>query len=106
MKSYIKSAITLATLASLSGCYAFMGAENGGLIYRDVTLPLTATEYGPGTKVGRAQATTLLGLIATGDAGIEAAKRNGQITRVAHVDYRRTNMLGIFATYEVIVYGD
>jgi hypothetical protein len=106
MKPYIKAVIALTTLASLSGCYAFLGVENGGLIYRDVTLPLTATEYGPGSKVGRAEATTLLGLISTGNAGIEAAKRNGGITKVAHVDYRRTNMLGIFATYEVIVYGD
>lgn len=104
--NFIKLAAAAAILASTSGCAAFIGVEQGGFWYRDVTLPLTATQHGPGSKVGRATATSILGLISTGDAGIEAAKRNGNITRVAHVDYRRTQILGVYATFEVIVYGD
>lgn len=107
MKNIIKTAAAaFLTSQLLTGCYAFMPMEYGGLVYRDVTLPLTANNGTPGTKVGTATATSLLGLINTGNASIEAAKRAGGITRVTHVDYKVTNTLGLMATYTVYVYGE
>ncbi|MFI5398173.1 MAG: TRL domain-containing protein [Candidatus Binatia bacterium] len=47
-----------------------------GLIYLDAKGPIAATQA-TGTKEGKACAQTVLGLIATGDASIEAAKRTG-----------------------------
>ncbi|NLW49593.1 MAG: TRL-like protein family [Candidatus Brocadiaceae bacterium] len=44
-------------------------------------------------------------LLARGDASIEAAMKNGQITQIHHVDSEETNILGIYCTYTTIVYG-
>ncbi len=41
-----------------------------------------------------------------GDASIDAAKRNGKITKVHHVDWQVENILGIIGKYKVIVYGE
>jgi hypothetical protein len=101
-----KLALTAGMLASLTGCAAALPMEYSGILYRDTTYPLVATQQGPGAKVGRATMTSILGLITTGNAGIEAAKRAGGITRVAHVDIHATQTLGIIASYTVIVYGD
>lgn len=58
------------------------------------------------TKIGTATSTSFLGLIATGDASIEAAKANGGIREVKFVDYKSENILGIVGTYTTTVYGD
>lgn len=102
----IKPLAAVALVAQLTGCAAYLGMDQGGILYRDVTMPLTATQQGPGTKVGRASASSILGLINTGNAGIQAAKQAGGITRVSHVEYQSTNILGIIGSYTVIVYGD
>jgi hypothetical protein len=41
-----------------------------------------------------------------GDASLEAAMENGNISEVHHVDLERTNILGLYSTYTVIVYGE
>ena len=38
------------------------------------------------TKVGRACARNILGLVATGDASVDAAKRNGSVSQVHTID--------------------
>jgi len=55
--------------------------------------------------MGTAKATAIIG-IATGDASIAAAMSNGGITKVHHVDTEVTNILGIYATYTTVVYGE
>lgn len=77
-----------------------------GSLYTDVGLPVNATSNGQGSKVGTASATSILGLIATGDATIEAAKQNGNISEVTHVDWDAHSILGIIGTYTVTVYGN
>lgn len=78
-----------------------------GTLYTEVKLPITATgaEAGKTLKVGKAQCQSILTLIAIGDASIETAKQNGKITKVTHVDWEAKNILGIFGTYTVTVYG-
>ncbi len=39
-----------------------------------------------GTRVGRACATNVFGLLVSGDMSVEAAKKNGRITQVASID--------------------
>ena len=78
-----------------------------GSIYTNINLPVTATaNNGTATKVGISQSTSILGAVAIGDASIEAAKKNGGITKVYHVDYGVKNILGIFGTYTTTVYGE
>ena len=58
------------------------------------------------SKVGKATSTSILGLVATGDASIKTAAANGGITRIKFVDYQVDNVLGIYGKYTTIVYGD
>ena len=57
------------------------------------------------SKVGKATSTSILALVATGDASIETAAKNGGIKTIKFVDYEVNNILG-FGQYTTIVYGD
>ena len=89
----------------LSGC-AFVASPLVGVVYTDVQAPLTATSNDVGTKVGTAEANSILGIVATGDASINQAAQNGNITSISHVDYNTKSILGIYATFTVTVYGE
>jgi hypothetical protein len=78
-----------------------------GSIYTDLTFPIVATSNGsPSPKVGTAECKSILCLVAIGDASIAAAKKNGGITKVHHVDWKAESVLGIVGKYKVVVYGD
>jgi len=79
-----------------------------GIVYTDLNLPGQAVAQGDisYTKTGTAKATSVLGLVASGDASQRAAIRNGQITKVKYVDYAVRNILGVYGEYTVTVYGD
>lgn len=89
----------------LSSC-AVVKSPVMGAWYTDVKAPLIATGENSATKVGSAEATSILGLVATGDASIDAAAKSAGITKIHHVDEHSTSILGIFATYKVMVYGE
>jgi hypothetical protein len=98
-------------LIALAGLlFLFTGCATiypSGAIYTNVQLPMQVTDNaGTPMKTGTAQATSILGLVATGDASIEAAKKNGNITKVYHVDWDAMNVLGIYGRYTVTVYGE
>ncbi len=91
-------------LAFLSGCAS---TQPAGVIVTNLKLPVAVTAAGDTSyKTGEASCTSLLTLIAKGDCSIETAKKNGGITHVHHVDWQVDNLLGIWATYTVVVYGD
>ncbi len=75
-----------------------------GLIYLDAKGPIAVTQA-TGTREGKACAQSILGLFATGDASIEAAKRAGGIQEVASVDLHSTSTLGIVSEFCTIVRG-
>jgi hypothetical protein len=75
--------ITAVTLA-LTAC-ATPPTEVGGALFNITQQPLLVSAQ-PGKKVGRACAQNILGLFITGDMSVEAAKKNGGITKVATVD--------------------
>ncbi len=47
------------------------------------------------SKVGTSESTSILGLVATGDASITAAAQNGGIKKIKYVDYEVKNILGM-----------
>jgi hypothetical protein len=96
----------LIALPILAGCAAYTMSPATGFLYTDVKGPYMATSNSGGAKVGTAICTSILGLVATGDASIETAMKNGGITKVSHVDYHSTGILGIYATFTVTVYGE
>jgi hypothetical protein len=45
-------------------------------------------------------------LIATGDASIDSAAKSAGIKTIHHVDYQSKSILGLYAEFTVIVYGE
>lgn len=105
MKKYTFIMMFAAFAFAMSSC-ATANAPLTGFLYSDVKAPVTATSNTAGKKVGTAVATSILGLVATGDASIATAAKSAGITKISHVDYHSTSVLGIYATYTVTVYGD
>ena len=119
MKRVIVIFISITIIFLLTGCAAFVVTPLIGGLYTDVTAPVT---YDPGaqgqkyqvlgTVEGTSTATSILGIIATGDASINSALKNAlsknpnaddliEIT----VDYRGNSFLGLVAKYTTIVRG-
>ena len=78
-----------------------------GMIYTEVKAPVAAGA-GPMaySKVGTSKATSVLGLVATGDCSIKAAAAQGNIKTIKYVDYDAKNILGVYGEYTTTVYGD
>lgn len=78
-----------------------------GGIMTSVNLPVQVTSNdGASSKVGEAVCKSYLAMISTGDCSIDAAKKNGNITKVHHADWHAKNFLGLIGTYRLMVYGD
>ena len=96
--------LTLGAVGILMGCATLIPI--GGL-YTDAKLPGIATSNGGvSPKTGEAQCTSVCALVAFGDCSIDAAKKNGGITKVYNVDVEVKNILGVYGTYKVIVSGE
>lgn len=78
-----------------------------GFIITDNTLPLQAGDAAAKrTKVGTATSQSYLAMIAVGDCSINAAAKNGGITKINHVDWKVKNILGFIGEYTTTVYGE
>jgi len=95
--------LVLAACLPLAGCLTVQTPALG-ILFTDV-------KYGGesngaiGAKEGRACAQSILGLIAQGDASVEAAAKNGGIKTVSTIDHTAKNMLGIIGDWCTIVHG-
>lgn len=76
------------------------------VFYTDAGVSKQATDNNIGKKKGEACASSILGVVTTGDAGIRAAADAGNITEISAVDTSFTNILGIYAKYCTVVSGD
>lgn len=103
MNCFKMATIALA-LTGLTGC-AMAQAPVNGFLYSDVKHPGLATEAYGGTAMGESCASSILGLVATGDASIDAAKKAGGVAQVVAVDHTSSNILGFYAKYCTQVYG-
>lgn len=90
--------------SALTGC-AMAQSPVTGFVYSDVQSPGFATEAYGGVARGEACATSILGIYASGDASIDAAKKNGEIAQVVAVDHSAKSIIGFWAKYCTIVYG-
>ena len=78
-----------------------------GTLYTKVDLPVAVgTSELQWSKKGTASCHSFLGLIAIGDASINAACKQSGITKVSWVSYKVNNILGTYGVYTTIVYGD
>ena len=93
MKKSLKlGAIAFAFASILTGCKA--------------TYPVAATSNPVGNKCGTATSTKILGFGGSDNLGINAAAKNGGITRISHVDYSTYSVLGIYTKVTTRVYGE
>jgi len=76
-----------------------------GVLFTSVKSAKAVTAQPAGTRMGESCASSILGLIATGDAGVDAARKAGGITAIHSVDVADTSILGIYASHCTIVHG-
>ena len=57
-------------------------------------------------KTGKGTQSSILGIINGGDSSIEAARNQGEINKISHIDYHASHILGIIGDCTTIVYGD
>jgi TRL-like protein family len=97
--------VALCCAVLLGGCAIAHGPVTAAVTL-DMKGPVSAgPALGPTPKVGRSEAWGIL-VFATGDASISAAMANGGIKQIHHVDQETTNILGIYAKYVTVVYGE
>lgn len=77
-----------------------------GSFYTELKLPQGVTSNVGSSKIGRSKCTSILSLVATGDASIQAAAKSAGITKIHHVDWEAKNILGVIGEYECVVYGE
>ncbi len=72
-----------------------------------ITVPVAATSNQVGSKVGTSKGTCFFQVLCFDvDASIQSAARNGGITKISTVDFKKKDVLGIIITYETIVTGE
>lgn len=84
-----------ASVLAISGCAGSGPHTSGGVIFTSVKGPVNGTPIPKAAKEGMACASNILGMVATGDNSISAAKEAGGIQRVASIDYSRFSVLGV-----------
>jgi len=94
----------IAVVVLLGGC-AIAPFPVPGLLYTEGKAPYHATNHSSISKTGSACATTILGLVATGDASIAAAMKAGGISEVTAVDYSTMTILGLYGEFCTIASG-
>lgn len=98
IRQALARALAAAALALVAGC-----------AYTNVMIPLDTnldrTELG--AKTGEASSESVLWLFAWGDAGTQAAAKEGGITTIRHADRRIFSILfGLYYKQTTVVYGD
>jgi len=102
----VKSLFFIIAIAFIMSSCAVVKSPLTGFAYTDLKAPFAVTDAQASSKVGVAKATSILGIVATGDASIEAAAKSAGITKIHHVDEEVKNILGFYAVYTVVVYGE
>lgn len=94
MKKFIKPLLIVFAAMSFASC--------------SLTVPVGATSNEVGSKIGRASGNCYLGsvLCFDADASIMSAAKNGGITKISTVDFKKRDILGLLITYECIVTGE
>lgn len=105
MRTVIASLFLVTLAAGSTGC-AMAKAPVTGFIYLDTTAGENISSNDVGAKKGEACATSILGWVGTGDASITAAAKAGGITKISHVDSTASDILGVYAEYCTVAYGN
>ncbi|MCR9143297.1 MAG: TRL-like family protein [bacterium] len=112
MKKFSALAVAFAIAVAIA-CSGNQGySAPGGSLLNNTVLHTTGQDGlqgGPtdlGSKTGEACTGNILGIIASGDAGVKAAAAAGGITTVKGIDFRNDNLWSIMQNTCTIVHGD
>jgi hypothetical protein len=108
MKRLLLLAIVASAAVLGQGCLVAPVIPPYGIIFSDLKAPLDIDMNNTpvSSKSGRAMTTSIIGLVATGDASINTAARDGGLTTIHYADYEYKNLVGIIQNYTTVVYGD
>ncbi len=101
----IRLSAALFLAASLVSCATAQSPVNGAWYTSTQGATGMGNDAGQATKTGKACASSILGIIATGDASIKSAAKKGGIAKVSTVDYSAFSILGFYAESCTIVSG-
>ena len=96
----------LALSLGLGGCANVRGPVPAALAFYAAPVDVGPAAIANPSKRGEACAQNYLGLVATGDASIDTAKKSAGITKVASVEESSTRVLGYYARFCTIVKGE
>jgi len=108
MTSLPKAGSILAVMLLVSGCSAWPKAGNNGAFYAKVSSPVQAfpNSRSEPLRYGQACNSSILGLYASGDSSIAAARANGSITEVVTIEEQFQHvLLGAYSQYCTVVGG-
>ena len=107
MKKILLISVLSLFLVSCAGGRTQSGV-NAGILYSswEDTISASVDNSIPVVKNGKACSTNILGLVASGDSSVEAAKRNGGVSKVAFADTTYMSVLGIYQEGCTIVKGN
>jgi hypothetical protein len=79
-----------------------------GIIFTSISAPaaVTSNTIGAAPKAASGSYSSVLGLIATGDASINTISKEAGITKIYYVDEHVTSILSLFVTVKFTVYGE
>jgi len=91
----------------LSGCAMItpIAGGTGGMLFTQTDAAVAVGSGSGYSRVGTAESTAII-CFATGDSSIQKAMQNGGITRIHHVDAKVFSVLGLYAKYTTVVYGE
>ena len=104
----MKKTLILLSLAFLmTSCGYTLNRSGPGFLYTDTVDAISFdNSVAKPNKVGRACSTRVLALVASGDASMETAKRNGYITKISSADTEYFNILGVYGKACTVVRGE
>ena len=109
MKKTILAVSALALAAALSGCARGTMTEGGaGAIYSGGTKhAVMVTDNKIGSKVAESEPlVNIIGIVPKGDTSFATTAAKAGITKIATVDSKITNILGIYSETTLIVTGE
>jgi len=77
-----------------------------GLIYTEWNAHAGFFPQEIGSKQAETCVSNILGLISTGNASVLEAARKAGIKKITSIDYKMSNILGLYGTYCIVVTGE
>ena len=105
----LTAGIALIAFTGCAGIYRTPVQPPQGTAFTNIQAPVSTDfneETPAGMETGKASTQNILGLVAWGDASVEQAAENGDLSRVNHVDYKFLNVLGIYSQYTTVAHGE